>query len=350
MKIYQRKDGRWQFNYRQKMIDGTTKPKSIIHKDKEYVKKHARITMYELEDCYDLSNVKLKDYMHEWFELHKKKIAVSTQETYSIYINKHIMPHIGNLSLNKITMFSVQKLLNDKSKDYKTKTLKHIKSVLSRALEDAVKNKLIKSNPCQYADIPKLDDDYQYTIYNEEDYDKLYEYAKETTFELPVVLSALCGLRRSEVFGLTWDDIDYTEKLMSIKRAAVVVSDKVVIKTAKNKSSIRTVSVPDEALEILKSRRGIGYICNKEGNPINGRVFSKDFKVFLERNNLKLIRFHDLRHFHATYLMSLGVDIKLISSRLGHSLASTTQNIYQHVTPVMDKIIAEKINKKRKLT
>jgi integrase len=345
IKIHERKDGRFQFNYTVTLLNGKKKPKSIIKADKQEVKRLAIIAMYEADQYTDIGSMKLGEYIIEWFELHKKKLADTTIASYEIYIKNHIIKSLGEMRLSKVNMFTIQEFLNSKAEEgYKRTTIKHMKKILNLALKDAVRNGTLKSNPAEYTELPKSGNEYVYQVYDIDDYEKLLEASINTKFELPVVLSAMCGLRRGEVFGLRWQDVDLGNAILKVNNTAVVIGKKIIIKEPKTKTSIRTVTIPTEALKVLKRNRGFGYVVGNNDIPQSGMNFAREFRIFLEENNLKKIRFHDLRHFHATYLMTLGIDIKMISARLGHSNVGTTQNIYQHMTEKMDVVIAEKIN------
>lgn len=348
MKIYKRKDGRYQCNVTIKLIDGTTKRKPFYHRDKNELKKIVKKAEYQAEQYIDDEGMSLGTFINEWFKMHQKKIAATTAEGYRINIDKHIIPALGKYKLSQLRLFILQEFINKKSINYKPKTLKQMKSILSRCLDDAVRNGNIQSNPCDYLEIPDTGYKFKYTDYTEDDFSLLINCIKGTSNEIPVILAGVCGFRRGEILGLQWSDIDFDNNTISIKRTVVVANREIIVKDkAKTESSIRTISIPGNVMDFLKQSRGIGFVVSdRQGNPLNGRTFSRHFRDVLKKHNLKLIRFHDLRHFHATLLLEMGIDIKLVSSRLGHSNTSTTQNIYQHATSKMDKIIADELNKK----
>ena len=186
----------------------------------------------------------------------------------------------------------------------------------------------------------------------------LLEKSKGTSLELPIVIASGLGLRISEILGLTWNNIDFNDYTITVDKITVRDSGKVILKDPKTESSVRTITAPKEIISMLKQlekdrlsdklrgekshRELIFYDKNLE--PIAPDVISKKFKYFLEVNNLKHIRFHDLRHSHVTMLIEAKVPIKVISERVGHSSVNTTLNIYSHALKEMDQEASEKIS------
>lgn len=209
----------------------------------------------------------------------------------------------------------------------------------------------------QFVEVPK-NKKYKNEIYNAEDIKKLLEKSRETSLELPIILASGLGLRISEILGLTWNNIDFNDFTITIDKITVRDKGQVILKEPKTESSIRTISAPKEIILILKQLKKDRLAAKLRGekshrelifydknlNPIAQDVLSKKFRYFLQENNLKHIRFHDLRHSHVTMLIDAKVPIKVISERVGHSNVNTTLNIYSHALREMDQEASDKIS------
>ena len=212
---------------------------------------------------------------------------------------------------------------------------------------------IINSNPADKVERPKKAQ-YISNFYSKVELNTLFEKSKNDPLELIILITAFYGLRRSEVLGLKWSSIDFENKTITIKHTVNIVTldGKRQIMTkdkTKNKSSYRTLPLIDEISEklfevkkkqdSLKSVLGSGYskdyleyiFVNQLGDLIKPDFVSSHFRLLLKTNNLKHIRFHDLRHSCGSLLLSRGIQMKSIQEWLGHSNYSTTANIYAHL-------------------
>lgn len=186
------------------------------------------------------------------------------------------------------------------------------------------------------------------------------EKATGTDMELPIALGVGLGLRRGEILGLRWDDIDFESETLTVSNNLVQTSNGSISKEPKSETSNRTIDLPDSLTVLLRKHKKIqaenklllgpsydnsGFVCCKaDGTPYTPGYCSKKFKKFLEDNNLPHIRLHDLRHSNATLMLKYGVQPKVASSRLGHSSIAITLDLYSHVLPEMQREVANQID------
>lgn len=292
-------------------------------------------------------NMVFSEYLKMWLNVYCKKLAITTVQGYERYIDKHITPKLGKIKIGELLPMQITNLYNSMTdKELSNKTILQAHSIIRKSLQDAVKNGFIYKNPCALVERPSINMYKPEYVYTEDDFNKLLEKSFGTEHELPVVLAGICGLRRSEVFGLSWENIDTENMTITIDQAAVPIKEGITLKSTKTYSSERTFAYPESINYIFKKKKGIGLVfSDKEGNPVNGGNYSHRFKNFLVKNNLRTIRFHDLRHFNATMMLKNGISDKVASERLGHANPNVTRTIYQHSTKELDKQAADVLGK-----
>ena len=299
----------------------------------------------------------IKDFILDFLEKHKINLSITTYNVYMRICKKYIIPLLGDIKLCDIKPIHIQNYVDDLLDLLSPKTLKIHLNILNLAFKRAYRLKLIKENVVQFVEVPKSKK-FKNEIYNAEDMRILLEKCKGTSLELPIVIAGGLGLRISEILGLTWNNIDFNDFTITVEKITVRDNGKVILKEPKTESSVRTITAPKEIITMLKQlkkdrlaaklrgekshRELIFYDKNLE--PIAPDVISKKFRYFLEINNLKHIRFHDLRHSHVTMLIEAKVPIKVISERVGHSNVNTTLNIYSHALKEMDQEASDKIS------
>ena len=299
----------------------------------------------------------LQDFLLDFLEKYKMNLSITTYNCYMRICKKYIIPLLGDIKLCDIRPIHIQNYVDDLLDLLTPQTIKVHLNILNLALKRAYRLKLIKENVVQFVEVPK-NKKYKNEIYNAEDMKKLLEKSRETSLELPIILASGLGLRISEILGLTWNNIDFNDFTITIDKITVRDKGKVILKEPKTESSIRTISAPKEIILILKQLKKDRLAAKLRGekshrelifydknlNPIAQDVLSKKFRYFLQENNLKHIRFHDLRHSHVTMLIDAKVPIKVISERVGHSNVNTTLNIYSHALREMDQEASDKIS------
>ena len=293
--------------------------------------------------------------MLHWLEIIKPTIAITTYSSYSNMVKGVIVPYFKDrgISLNQLRPTDIQIFYMEQLKRVTANSVIHYHANIHKALKYAVKIDLLDSNPADKVERPKRNP-FMGSFYDSDEVTKLFEAAKGTVLEIPVFLGAFYGLRRSEVLGLKWSAIDFQNNTITIKHTVTSCHldgkrIQVARDTTKTKSSLRTLPlVPafrEKLLEVMdyqqECRRLCGkcynkqyleYICVDEmGNLVSPNYLTATFPKLLEKNGLRRVRFHDLRHSCASLLLANGVPMKQIQEWLGHSDFSTTANVYAHL-------------------
>lgn len=300
--------------------------------------------VYQLQtsDFADAGRLTVDAYLEQWYKSYAVKLASTTKLSHHNYVFKHIMPYFQGFKLKDLKPMHVEQFYNEERKRFKEKTILQVHRIFSRALKDAVKNNLIRRNPCGFVDAPSPAE-FEPSIPDVEGFFEILAAAQGTEHELPVMLAGLCGLRRGEVFGLTWNDIDFSRGTLTVRQVLCQPGNEIEIKAPKTKKSARTIGIPADLLAVLEQSKSVGYLASRDGQPTILSHYSLRFTNFLKRNNLPHVRFHDLRHFHATLMLEAGLDIRFVQSRLGHSNINMTAH-YQHVLPRAEKEMVGKID------
>lgn len=303
--------------------------------------------------------IRFCDYMLYWLQSSRKTIEPDTYAGYQYAIQNRIYPYFADKG-HSLADIEEQPFLIQAYYDYEMEvhgisanTVTHRHANIRKALQDAFKVGLIKSNPADRITKPKVDT-FETAVYNQNELATLFEVFKHDPLELAVILGSFYGLRRSEIVGLKWSCIDFARKTITIRhvvtQATVDGKYQLVQKNrTKTKSSTRSLPlVPQFETMLLQihetqeqnkiifgnsyCREFCDYIyVDSMGYLIKPGYVTQHFRLICDKHGLKQIRFHDLRHSCATLLYENGVDMKAIQEWLGHSNISTTLNIYTHL-------------------
>ena len=318
----------------------------------------ARKAQYAAAHPENPSEMPFIQFMLDWLSMKETTVDVTTYASYQSTVQKCINPyfkeHHPHLRLCDLTAKHIQDYYTYEMKvrGVSANTVKHRQACISNALSYAVKTDILPGNPATKVELPK-NTKFVASFYNEKELGELFALVKGKPIELGVILSSYYGLRRSEVLGLKWDAIDFERKTITVKHIVTEVNkdgkNELVQKDrTKTKSSYRTLPLVgpiEEALLRIKAeqeenRRLCGrsyctdyldYIyVNEIGQLIKPGYLTAHLPKLLAKNNMRHIRFHDLRHSCATLLLASGISLKDIQAWLGHSTISTTANIYVH--------------------
>lgn len=289
------------------------------------------------------------DYMLQWLAKMKSRLSPTTYRNYKYVVENSICPYFRECQILLVRLRPAdleEYYTHLQEQGASANTVIHHHANIHKALKDAVRLDLVTRNVAAIAERPykeKFLPDY----YSVDEANQLLEKLKGHWMYVPVVLSMFYGLRRSEVLGLRWGDIDFANNTMIIRHTRVYGNAEgkgaaLERDILKRKSSYRTLPVPEPVRVILdstrKSRYGNDetpeneYVClNKDGKPIVPNYFTQCFKRFLQENNLREVRLHSLRHTCASVLIQNRTPLIEVQQWLGHSTLETTADLYAHL-------------------
>lgn len=311
-------------------------------------KKEAEATLakriYEIENgCFiDYKSQKLSEYLQDWLIQHAPNVTPSTYRGYATNVHSHIIPVIGNVLLNQLKPVHVQKLYARKLEQGLSSTsVLYIHRVLHKALNQAVKMEIVHRNVADLVDPPRKRK-FQAQILNESEVALLLSEAKDTPLYTPILLAVTLGLRRGEVLGLRWDDIDFSNNTITVRQTLAYEKGKSFFADTKTDASRRSILISASLINYLQnllknSMHHETVVSDKEGKPLNPNYMDRLFKQLLSKCGIKPIRFHDLRHTNATMMLKNNIPAKVASRRLGHSTIGITMDLYSHVLSEMQE-------------
>ncbi len=325
------KNGTWQATvYIGREANGKMKRKYITRA----TKKEAKLAAEELEreiaenKFIDIDHLRLITYATKWLDLHKLNLAPETYKNYTYYVNHTFQEYFGDIQLNRLTEIHIRDFLNYESeKGLSNTTIRKHFFVLRKILKDAMRDK----SPCRYIDPPSPQKHIPHVITDEE-FQQIHNYVRGTFDELPILLAGWCGLRRGELFALRVNDLDFSSSTIRVDENQASSVDGTVYKGPKSRNGYRTMIVPPYLMNLLAD-----YIRKQSLIGMNDLIFdikavsySKRFHTIILDLGLEGIRFHDLRHYHATFLHNSGIDDFYAANRMGHDI-NVMRGIYQHL-------------------
>jgi len=294
-----------------------------------------------------------ESYMEYWFTTHyQKRIKETTVSNRKYAMEKHLIREnpFSNIELSKITTEMIDSLYNKKlDEGYSTNTIRKIHQMLNQAFKQAVKWKKVAHNPVVDADPPAVKTK-ESKIWSFEEIHSFLAHSKEERHYITFLLAIYTGMRKGEILGIKWSDIDFKNKIIRVERTLVSIPGKgYELSSPKTFKSRRQIHIPDHLLEALIAHKeqqkiwkqcfGIAYqendlvVCTEKGTFQDPRNVLRVMKRLCETANITKIRFHDIRHTHASILIAERVDIVKVANRLGHTKAKTTLDYYAHLIP-----------------
>jgi len=306
---------------------------------------------------YNSTRLTLGQFLRDWLSIHKMSLTPMIGVRYEQIARDYIFPHIGKCKLKDLHIEQIEGLYQSLLKQgASVRTVHWVHAILHRSLKDAVKRGLVGFNAAHGARLPKLIQK-EMEILNETEVLQLLIVAQRSHLEALLHVAVKTGMREGELLGLKWSDLDWNKGIIRVQRQVQRVKGRgMVFMRPKTKSSLRSIQLGDETVQILrkhlaqqnldKALAGKRWKNNnlifpsRVGTPQSPSNLLKEFKALLKQADLKKIRFHDLRHTSASLMLNHGVPVLIVSKILGHSKPSTTLDIYGHMIPIMQEGVA----------
>lgn len=308
----------------------------------------------------------LDEYLRDYVKIQS---SPATVRDYESVIERYLKPMFGKIKLQKLQRTHVQQVYNQwrqksnaSDKPLKATTVKHINRVFKAALNIAVELEYIKKNPTNHIKIGKDLDEHDLDVYTVEEIKALQEAVKGTDMELPVALLFDCIMRRGELLGLSFSDIDFENKTVTIRHSFVESADSKcpVLKDCKTDGSYRKLVVSDYTMKLLK-RQKIWYnrnrmkfgekfensnrvVCQENGKTFLPKSFTYKWMRTLKKHGLRHIKLHGTRHSAISLLLSQGIPLHIVQKRAGHQDPKITLSVYSHVAQDDQSVVADKLS------
>lgn len=356
MAYYRKRGDKWSFTVDVGVdpITGKRKQKTLGGFDSEKAAELAcsQIIVDVSRGDYVDSKETLRAFMEDFLVNHvKHNVAESTYTMSKVFANKHIYPYFGNIKIAKITAIHIQKFYSFKiNEGLSAGHIANIGILLGKAFKAAHQWGLINKNVVSLVKKPSVRSD-KMQVWTQEQVNYFLKETSGTRFHVVYLLALTTGMRIGEILALDWPSIDFAGATISVNKTVVHTNKHIFVKEPKTASGRRLITIPQSVVSYLKKYK-ISTPINEKGIIVPGikgiycynstvsQVFHKEAK----RLNLPELRFHDLRHTHATLLLMMGENPKVVQERLGHAKISITLDTYSHVLPSMQKGVADKLN------
>jgi integrase len=301
----------------------------------------------------------LAEFLEKWLAYYARpRLSPRGFERYAGIIRKHLIPDMGNIKLTQLRSEHLQKHYTAKlNNGLSARTVRYHHAVIHKALQTAVKWGLVSRNVADGVDMPRTRHTEMQT-WDEDDVTRFLEATKDSRYHALFYTALFTGMRRSELLGLKWTDVDFTLSQVYINRSLHHLKDgSYVFTQPKSAKSRRTIALPPSAILLLKEhyekqkleRAMLGIplsdddllFSTPEGKPLRPNTITRAWTILAARTGLKVIRFHDARHTHASLMLKQGIHPKVVQERLGHASIQITLDTYSHVAPGLQQAAAE---------
>lgn len=315
------------------------------------------------------SKLTVEELLKQWLrDVAKASTSGKTYERYAEIVDTHLIPALGHHRLAKLQPLHIQEFYaealrsgrRDGRGGLSRRSVVHLHRVLHLALRQAVRWQLLARNPAEAVDPPRPRPR-EMRVLDEDQMGQLLRLAVGTPFYVAVLLAVTTGMRRGEILALTWADIDFKAGNLVVTKSLEQTRAGLTIKAPKTAKGRRTIPLPGLAINALRrqkvqqAKQRLVLGSPDDGTPhavcpaLNGGylqpdALSRQFRAFIKASGLQCIRFHDLRHTHATQLLRQGVHPKVVSERLGHAGITITLDTYSHVVPGLQEDAARRLD------
>lgn len=311
--------------------------------------------------------VTLDAYLDHWLELQRTRVQPSTWNEYEGTTRRYLKPRVGDRRLCEITHHDITQLYHDlltsgglRGKPLALITVQRIAAVFHKTFEDAVRTDLIEANPCAKATLPRIDlreGPKDLRVWTAEQLRSFLDAERDRPLWPLWVVAAGTGMRRGEILGLRWHDVDPQRRALTVRRALSVATGQARLKVPKTNQA-RTITIGPAVVHAIELRRAAQereaanqppvtqppdsrswnlVFTEPDGGHIQPQKVTDTWREAVRDSPYPNIRFHDVRHSHASLLLEAGVSPQVVSARLGHSNIQTTLDIYAEVLPAMDE-------------
>lgn len=304
----------------------------------------------------------LSHWLEYWMDsIVRPNRAETTVYAYQKIIDNHIDPALGTVPLKRLTPKMVQEYYTEtqRANGLSSNTMRRHHDLLSSALRSAVRQDVIPASPMERVEPPRVRTTESY-FYNNQELKLLYQKIEGNILELAVKLAGSLGMRREEICGLKWENVDLQRHLVLIREARTAYGATIVQKETKNRSSVRTLYLPDEVYLLLEQEQARQQqerclqsptynptdhvILDAKGVPYSPNALSLAFTRFVKKNDLPRLTFHGLRHTFATIASCQGTSLFDIGKALGHSTPATTGRIYTHLVDRTHEELVQRVS------
>jgi integrase len=373
--IRQRSPGSWELRYSLGTDPGTGKRRVVTTTftgDRKAAERELRRLLRAVDtgEHVDPTNLTVRAWLTQWLQNIRHEVSPKTHERYAEIVSNFLNPELGNLPLTKLAPVHLQKAYNGwatggrrdgKEGGLSPLTRRYIHSVLRSALTRAFEQQLIARNPADAFKrrLPKTERQEMTTLSPEQSASLLAAIAHTRSY-WPVLVALTTGMRRGEILALRWKNVDLDRAAVRVMESLEQTKIGLRFKPPKNDRH-RAIALPTMAVEELRRLKrqqaeellmlGIRQdgetlvCCRPDGLPLQPRSLTHQFAIVIARiTDFPRLRFHDLRHTHATQLILSGVHPKIAQERLGHSSITITLDLYSHVTDTMQNDAAQRLD------
>ena len=274
------------------------------------------------------------EFLTKYMEM---RLRETTIRGYRTNIEKHTLPYFDGLDISDITVDKLDMLTAKLMHTLSNRSIVYVHATLRKMLSYAIKRGYISQTPYTMFDMPRVKK-YHHRVLDREQMSLLLKVCKGTEIEVSITLALRYGMRRGECLGVIVEkDLDRFGRVLHVQRTRTVEHGVEVCTPCKTEKSNRYVLLSHEDTEWLYGfQNGSEYVCR-----ISPHMLDKSFKKLLKENELPSIRFHDLRHTYATFMLGKGINAKIVSEILGHANVGVTLDIYSHPDVRMQEVCVQ---------
>ncbi len=309
----------------------------------------------------DAHKLTVEEFLRNWLR-GKRKLRDTTRRNYETHLRRYLIPTLGPIRLSELRPQHIDNLYDDilagRVEGATKVTVHHVHRTLRSALNTAVKQRLIPWNPAAFVELPERSRTETH-VWTPGDVARFLHTCQNHRLGLVFHVIAFTGMRRGEALGLHWTDVDFDGPQLTVRWQVVDAGRGPQLGLPKTRAGIRTVPIDGTTRDLLKRHRRAQAEARVAAGPgwvDTGLVFTREngsmlrpdgvthlFKQLVHRAGVPEIRLHDLRHTHASLALAAGVDMKVVSDRLGHSTTAITADLYTHVIPSVAREAADAI-------